>query len=294
MAGTVLTVEVFHAEHGGFGCPFRSVAVFSGCGHHILNRYHYRAHEAGCIRCVHAAAFHLADVVEARPHDSHVRFDYRLTKPTKLLVILVQDRVLKIFFCDLVIFQERRDAEERAQEGVTLHTGLQVRSRGGLLGDLESVKDINLYVHIMHLLTIFPRYSLPGLVWLFIGFPYECTTFFQTVKRIGMQKNLRIATQHHIHMVQVAIYSDPFRCRHQEVVGGCSLLFRSVFGIRTNVNNFPEIPILVYDIIALGHGVREIAQDLTQVFSSGDHTPSADGMKPDGDGLFRQAGGDFK
>ena len=120
------------------------------------------------------------------------------------------------------------------------------------------------------------------------GFPDQAAAFLDALERVGMREGLRVATQHHVHVVEFAIDLDGVGRDRQIVIGGRAFLFRPVFGIGHNEELFLQPPVLVQFLVALLDEVAEFADNFPQVLARGDHAPAADRVESHRDGAFRQ------
>ena len=192
----------------------------------------------------------------------------------------------KLLVGDTEFSQQRRHLEERTEKSVALHAELQVGAIGGLAGDLESRQGEDADLLRDDLLARPQRQLLPRHLAFLVRLPHQASALGESVERIGVRERLRIATQHHGHVAQVAIDANALRRSHHEVGGGGSLLLGTVLGIGADVNDFLGIAQLVDDLVALVEQVIEVADDRAEVLAGGDGAPSADGMKAHRDRTF--------
>ena len=58
-----------------------------------------------------------------------------------------------------------------------------------------------------------------------------------------MGERLRIAAEHHVHVVQLAIHPDAFRRDDEIIIRGRALLFRAVFRIGHDAQLFDQLAV---------------------------------------------------
>ncbi len=78
-------------------------------------------------------------------------------------------------FGNVVLPEEGRDAEERAEERVALHAQLQFRLVRRLSRDVEPGQDVNVDVVILDELPVLRRDALPGGLWRCRWIPRRCS-----------------------------------------------------------------------------------------------------------------------
>ena len=80
-------------------------------------------------------------------------------------------RILR--FANIVILQEGRHFEERAEERVALHPQLQVRALGCFARNIKAWQDEHANVVVLDKLPVLGRDALPSDLGGFTGFPNE-------------------------------------------------------------------------------------------------------------------------
>ena len=189
--------------------------------------------------------------------------------------------------------EQRRHREERAQEGVALHSQLQVGAIGGVARDLETRQRVNANILVDDLLARPQRQPLPGLLAFLVRLPHQAAALGHSVQRIGVREGLGVAAQHDVHVAQVAIHAHALGGGDHEVGSRRAFLFRSVFRIGADVNDFLGIAEFVHDFVAIVEQIVQVADDRAQVFPGGDRAPAADGMEAHGHGALGQQGRRF-
>ena len=114
---------------------------------------------------------HRLDPVPAMDHDLHVRLDDIVTEAPEFLDILSTNNLLKEVAVNVVVLEEGRDPEEAAEKRVTLHPQLELRTLGGLLGNIKTRQDKDLQFPVDNLLAVLRRDSQPGLLRRLVRFP---------------------------------------------------------------------------------------------------------------------------
>ena len=117
---------------------------------------------AGGIRIFNFTVDDFLRQVETLGHDLHVGLNDRFTKATKLFLILLLNHIAELFFTDVIILQEGRNTEESTQEGVPLHSQLQVLSGGRLFGNVKTWKNENSDVVVLDVLSMSLGNPLPS------------------------------------------------------------------------------------------------------------------------------------
>ena len=92
----------------------------------VLVRRDRRIAHRGTVRVVELAVLDFLHARETLVHDGHVRRDDVVAEAPEFLLVLFLDRGMEGFVGDIVLPEERRDAEERAQERIALHAQLQL------------------------------------------------------------------------------------------------------------------------------------------------------------------------
>ena len=105
-----------------------------------------------------------------------------------------------------------------------------------------------------------------------------------------MGEGLRVAAQHHVDVVEVAVDADALGCHHEEVRGGGPLLLGAVARVGADVQLLAHLAEAIQLALAVGHVLPERADDGAQVLARGDHAPAADGVEPDRDGVVGEEG----
>ena len=123
---------------------------------------------------------------------------------------------------------------------------------------------------------------------MFGGFPDEGPAFDQTSDRIHVGEGFGIATKDDVHVAQIAIDADAFGSGGHEVFGGKTLLFRTVFRVGGNVDDFLRVALVVDHVIAFRDVGAEFADDFGQVLAGRDHAPATNGVEAYGDRFLRQ------
>ena len=103
-----------------------------------------------------------------------------------------------------------------------------------------------------------------------------------------MRKRLWIAAEHDGDVAKVAVHANTLRCGNHEVSGRSTFLFRSVFRVRADVDDFLGIAKLVHDFVAIVKQIVEVSEDGAEVFPGGDRAPPADRVEAHGNGTLRQ------
>ena len=212
----------------------------------------------------------------------------RLAQAAELLHVLLVHDLVELLLGDPEFLEQRRDREEGAEERVALHAQLQVGAVGGFPRNLEPGQHEHADLLLDDLLAGPQRQPLPRLLALFLGFPDETAALLHAVERIVVGERLRIAAQHDVDVAQVAVHPDALRRGDHEVGGRRAFLFRSVFRIRPDVDDFLGIAEFVDDLVALVEQIVQVADDRAQVLAGRDRAPAADGVEADRDGAFGQ------
>ena len=95
----------------------------------------------------------ITNLGKAGLHHRHVRFDNCITEAAEFVLVLVENDFQELIIGDIVVLQEGGDPESGAEEGIPLHTVLEIFPVGRLLGDIKAVEDIDLYVLVYDLLS---------------------------------------------------------------------------------------------------------------------------------------------
>lgn len=106
-----------------------------------------------------------------------------------------------------------------------------------------------------------------------------------------MRECFRIAAQHDVHVVQLAVHFDQRGCDGEIIVGGRALFLRPVFRIRHDEELVLEQAVRVVGGFLFGDELAEVTDDGAEIFSGGDHTPAADGVEPHRDRALGEQGG---
>ena len=246
------------------------------------------ARPVGIVRAAHGD---LHGAREALVHHRHVRFHHRVTEAGELLHVLRPHDLLELLRREVIAIEKRGNTEEGAQKRVALHAQLQLGLTGGLPGNVEAGKDVHLDVVLEDELAVRGGNALPGGIGTFARFPHQHATALQPLQRVGVRERLRVAAEHHVHVIQLAIHLD-LRRRHREVVvGGRALLLRPVLGVGHHEELVLENALLVVGGILCGQVLPEVADDRAQVLAGRDHPPTANRVEPHRNRPFRQQAG---
>src|SRR5262249_22861153 len=191
-----------------------------------------------------------SDPLEPLCHYLHVGLHDSFAQSTELLDVLLVNGLVELFLRDAELVEERRHGKKAAQERVPLHTKLEVAPVGGLAGDFEPRQGKDPYLLLDDLLTRPEREPFPGLLAFLVRLPEQASALRHPVERVGVRKCLRIAAQDDVDVTEVAIDPDALRRRNHEVGGWRTLLLRSVFWVRADVNNLLRITELIDDAVA--------------------------------------------
>ena len=137
-----------------------------------LGRQQRIAH-ARSIRIFNVANLDFLHTLKATHHDFHVGLHHCVAKAAKLFLVLVAHDLGILFLADVVILQEGRHFEKRAEEGVTLHPQLKVRALCGFARNIKAWQDENADVVVLDKLPVLGRDALPSDLGGFTGFPNE-------------------------------------------------------------------------------------------------------------------------
>ena len=132
------------------------------------------------------------------------------------------------------------------------------------------------------------RQPLPGLLAFLVRLPDQAAALGHSIQRIGVGECLGIAAEHHVHVAQVAVHADSFRRGDHEVRGRRAFLFRAVFRIGADVNDFLGIAKFVHDFVAFVEQIVQVAKDRAKIFSGRDGAPPSDGMEAHGNRALGQ------
>src|SRR5439155_17244248 len=108
-------------------------------------------------------------------------------QPAELLDVLLVDDLVELLLADSEFLEERGDGEERAEEGVALHTQLEVAAFGRLARDLKTRQREHADVLVDDLLARPHREPLPRLRAFFLRLPHEAAALRHAVERVGMR-----------------------------------------------------------------------------------------------------------
>ena len=111
---------------------------------------------------------------------------------------------------------------------------------GGFARDVEAGQDEDADVVFLHELPVLRRNALPGGFGRVAGFPDEAAALLDAFERVGVRERLRIAAQHHVHVIQLAVHLDPLGRDGEIIIGRRALLFRAVFRVGHDEQLFLE------------------------------------------------------
>ena len=103
-----------------------------------------------------------------------------------------------------------------------------------------------------------------------------------------MGEGLRIAAEHHVHVVQLAVHLNKLRRHGEEVIGRRAFLLRAVLGVGHDKELVFQLPQIVVARITFGNDLAKFTDDLAEVFPRGNHAPTSDGVETHGNGALRQ------
>ncbi len=254
----------------------------------IAQRPDGRVAHAGTVGRIQLAVFDFLHPRKALHHDFHVGSHYRVAKAAKLLLILLADGLVEQLFGNVVVLEEGRDAEKRAQKRIALHPELEVGAVGGFARDFEAGQDVNPQVVFLHEFPMVRRDALPGGFRRVARFPNQAAALLQPFERVGVRKGLRVAAKDDIDVIQFAVHADPLWGHRQVIIGRRAFLFGAVFGVGHDEEFFLQPPLFIILGLLMGNQVAKFADNRAKVLASGDHPPPADGMEADRDRLVRQ------
>src|SRR5436190_22204826 len=133
------------------------------------------------------------------------------------------DDLIELLLGYAVMLQERADAEKGAEKRIALHAKLQFGLVGRFTRDVEPGKDENADIVFLHEPAVMRGNALPGCFRSVARFPYERTAFVEPFQWIGVREGFRIATENHIHVVQLAIDPNALRGDDEIIICGCAL-----------------------------------------------------------------------
>ena len=99
--------------------------------------------------------------------------------------------------------------------------------------------------------------ALPGSLRGVGGFPDKASAAIDPGERVGVGKGLRIAAEHHVNMVELAVHTDAFGRNGKIVVCGRTFFLRPVFGVGHDEELFHQPTLLIIIGIGLGDVVAE-------------------------------------
>ena len=171
----------------------------------VVRREQRVAHARG-VGVIDFAVLDFRHALEATEHHLHIRLhDLRAKAAELLLVRLVHDVVI-FFLGNIVVLQKTRHLEKAAEERVTLHAQMKVRAVGGALGDVKPRQNKHANVVLLHELPMLGRDALPRLLGRFVAFPDKTRTLVQSLERVAVRERLRVAAQHDVDVVQLAVH----------------------------------------------------------------------------------------
>ena len=103
-----------------------------------------------------------------------------------------------------------------------------------------------------------------------------------------MGEGLRIAAEHHVHVVQLTVHLNKLRRHGEEVIGRRAFLLRAVLGVGHDKELVFQLPQIVVARITFGNDLAKFTDDLAEVFPRGNHAPTSDGVETHGNGALRQ------
>ena len=201
----------------------------------------------------------LEHLVETAPHHAQVVLHDALALVAELVAKLVLDRLEKPFLVQPCTLHQRRCRKERTLEGVALHTELQFDVGGLFAGDPESVHEEHADVVFDDETLCLHRNTRPGRVG--IGqfrLHDEHPALLETEHRVRVGEHIGIRRHHHVDEGVLAVQTDRFRRRGQEVGGWLPFLLRSVLRIGADIE------------------AQQFVQRHRQVLAGGDRTPATD------------------
>ena len=132
------------------------------------------------------------------------------------------------------------------------------------------------------------RDALPGGFRRVAGFPDEAAAVLDAFQRVRVRERLGVATEHHVHVVELAIHLDDVGRDREIIIRRRAFLLRAVLRIGHDEQFFLQPAVRVMFGVALLDEVAEFTDDFAEVLAGGDHAPAADGMEPHGDGAVGQ------
>ena len=194
---------------------------------------------------------------------------------------------MKLILSDVVVLQERRDAEEGAEKAVTLHAQLQLGFVGRFARDIEAGQDVNTDIIVLNEFSMRCRDAHPGGFRGIAGFPDQTAALLDAFERISVREGFGIAAEDDVHVVEFAVHLDLLGSDREIIIGGRAFFLRTIFRVRHDEQFFLELAGLIAFGIALFNHLTEVADDFTEVFARGNHAPTANGMKTNGNRFVR-------
>jgi len=228
---------------------------------------------------------------ETLAHHGHVRRDHGVAEAAEFFHVLLADALVEFLLADPVGLQERAHAEERAEEGIPLHAELQLGLVGRRARDFETRQNKDAHVVLGDPLPVARRDPLPCDLGRFARLPHEAAALLEAFERIGVRERLRVAAEHDVDMVQLAVHLDRRGRDGEIVIRGRAFFFRAVFRVGHHVEFLDEEAIGVVNRIALGNIAAEFTDELAEVFPRRDHAPAADRVEADRDRAFGEERG---
>ena len=212
---------------------------------------------AGAIQCIKFTVFDFRNTAEALLHHRHVRFHNRFTKAAELLLVLPAYAFLVLLILNTVILQKSGHPEECPKKGIALHPQLQVRPLSRRPGDLKTGQNEDPDIVFLNKFAVMGGDAFPGGLRRIGGFPDKASATIDPGEGVGVGKGLRIATEHHVDMVELAVYTDAFGGNGKIVVCGRTFFLRPVFGVGHDEELFHQPTLLIIIGIGLGDVVAE-------------------------------------
>ena len=188
--------------HGAAGAAAGVAA--GGAWHFDIGRSVRGEHRVAHARGVGVFNFAVLDfhhALEAAEHHFHIRLHDSLAEAAKFFLVLIVHDLVVLLLAEVVILEKTGDAEKRAEEGVALHTQLEIRAAGGIAGDIETGQNEHANVVLFNKGAMMGGDALPRGLGRFTRFPNKAAAFVDTLKRIAVREGFGIATEHHIHVI---------------------------------------------------------------------------------------------
>ena len=133
--------------------------------------------------------------------------------------------------------------------------------------------------------------ALPGGFGRVARFPNQTAALVEALQRVGVREGFRIAAQHHIDVIQLAVDADAFRRHHQIIIGRRAFFLGAIFRIGHDEELLHQPALVVVLGVLPRDQIAKFPHNRAEVFPCRNHAPAADGMKTHRNGLLRQQGG---